>query len=426
VRSQKLQWVEKLFQTFFMTCLLVSALASRPAQAQNYKFKVLHTFQGKDGALPYNHLTLDAAGNIYGTTSVGGMGKGVCNAFGGCGTAFKLDKNGGQVWLHSFTGKNGMQPLAGLTPGDAGTLYGTTYLGGDTGCYQYGCGTVFKLDRTGKEKMLYEFTGAADGRFPEPLLTRDAEGNLYGTTYVGTGNIFKIDSAGKLTVLYQFTGGSDGCFPAPGVILDAAGNLYGVAIQGGSAFCNSGYGTAFMLDKKGNLRVLHTFGGSDGAYPNSLPLLDPAGNLYGTTNAGGNSGCGNGCGTVYELSPQSDGTWTENVLYDFCSLEGCADGWEPDGPLVRDRSGDIFGTTDSGGNSNECGGDGCGVVFKLEAGGKEQVLHTFTGGKDGARPPCGVTIDTAGNLYGVTQDGGNPSCPLNEEQGCGVVFKITP
>jgi uncharacterized repeat protein (TIGR03803 family) len=183
----------------FMALLLASAIV--PAQAQAQKFKVLHTFHGANGANPFAVLVRDAAGNLYGTTASGGNGKGVCvSFFSGCGTAFKLDKTGKQVWLHSFTGQNGNEPLAGLTRDGAGNLYGTTYLGGDTKCQQYGCGTVFKLDKSGKERVLHKFTGS-DGFFLDPLLARDAAGSLYGTTQAGLGNVFKMDRSGKLTVL---------------------------------------------------------------------------------------------------------------------------------------------------------------------------------------------------------------------------------
>jgi uncharacterized repeat protein (TIGR03803 family) len=388
-----------------------------PPQSQAQTFKVLHTFKGGNGANPFSVLVRDAAGNLYGTTSAGGSGKGVCASFGGCGTAFKLTKNGRQVWLHSFTFANGMQPLAGLVRDGTGNLYGTTFLGGDTKCYKYGCGTVFEIDKMGKkEKVLHKFTGGADEFFPESLLSRDAAGNLYGAT--SQGSVFKVDVAGKETVLYIFQGG---CNPV-GVILDAAGNLYGAATG-----CKSGDGEVFELDTAGTLTVLHAFGGGDGAQPVSALLFDSAGNLYGTTLAGGTSTvCDGGCGTVFELSPQSDGSWTESVLYSFCSLSNCVDGEEPiAGPLTRDSIGNLYGTTYFGGASR-CNGSGCGTVFKLDTSGQETVLYSFTGGKDGAFPWGGVVTDNAGNLYGVAAQAGDSTCPVNRGHGCGVVFKISP
>jgi uncharacterized repeat protein (TIGR03803 family) len=410
----------------FIALLLASAIAHTQSQAQ--KFKVLHTFHGPDGNSPVGVLARDPAGNLYGTTSDGGVGK--CGKI-RCGTAFKLDKTGKQIWLHSFNGANGNDPFAGLRRDAAGNLYGTTAFGGGTTCNNsLGCGTVFKLNAMGKETVLYKFTGQPDGNIPASLLVRDSEGNLYGTTGSGgandLGSIFKVAKTGEETVLYSFTGSSDGCNPEAGVIRDAAGNLYGVAFQGGIGFCNSGYGVVYKLDTAGTLTVLHSFGGADGAYPVSVLLFDKAGNLYGTTEEGGNSSCGGtGCGVVFELSPQSDGTWTEAVLYAFCSVSGCTDGEEPGfGPLVRDAAGNIYGTTYFGGDSRNCNGGTCGVAFKLDPTGGETVLHSFTGGADGAGPFAGLIRDAAGNLYGTAQTSGDNAC--NPPSGCGTVFKIVP
>jgi uncharacterized repeat protein (TIGR03803 family) len=410
----------------FITLLLASIVV--PAQTQAQKFKVLHTFHGSDGATPVGVLVRDAAGNIYSTTGVGGAGN--CNGGLGCGTAFKMNKAGKLLWSHNFKVTNGDTPAAGLLRDAAGNLFGTTLYGGNTNCNApYGCGTVFRLSKTGKESVLHKFTGTPDGYFPESLLARDKAGNLYLTTYIGgnlgLGAVFKMDTTGKETLLYSFSGGSDGCFPKPGVISDAAGNLYGVAVQGGAGFCNSGYGVVFKVDTSGNETVLYTLsGGSDGAYPGSVLLFDAQGNLYGTTRNGG-IGCGTGCGVVFELSPQSGGGWSETVLYEFCSLSNCADGESPgSGPLVRDSAGNLYGTTFFGGTSTRCNGT-CGVVFKLDNTGKETVLHSFTGGSDGAIPEAGLSVDSSGNLYGTTYGGGDLNCHP-KYGGCGVVFKITP
>jgi uncharacterized repeat protein (TIGR03803 family) len=404
-----------------------------PAQTQATKFKVLHTFHGKNGANPVGVLVRDNAGNLYGTTGIGGTGK--CTQY-GCGTAFKLDSAGKQVWSYSFKGGDGYTLYDGLLRDAAGNLFGTTTNGGKInnicgGVQGGGCGLVFELDKTGEtERVLHKFTGDPDGYFPEALLVRDSAGNLYGTTYLGgahgLGAVFKVNETGKEKVLYSFTGGSDGCSPYPGVILDSEGNLYGVTSLGGSGFCNSGHGVVFKVGTDGNETVLHTFEGSDGDDPDSVLLFDSKGNLYGTTGYGGSSlGCGNtGCGTVFELSPQSDGTWKETVLYAFCSLSNCTDGEAPGtGPLVRDPEGNLYGTTTFGGAYRNCNGDACGVVFKLDTTGKETVLHSFTGGKDGANPFPGLVMDNDGNLYGTTQAGG---AICIQSFTCGVVFKITP
>jgi len=408
-----------IFVTFFLASVIV------PTQLQEQTFKVLHTFRGAptDGEAPFGQLIRDTAGNIYGTTGAGGKGK--CK--GGCGTAFKMSRNGKVIWLHSFNGANGMEPLAGLFRDPAGNLYGTTVEGG-AHCYGMGfpgCGTVFELSKSGKETLLYSFAGIPDAYFPEALLVEDAAGNLYGTTYSGgtfdnAGTVFKVDNKGNETVLYNFCSLSncaDGNSPYTGVIRDAAGNLYGETVAGGAYCC----GTVYKIDTAGDETVLYNFTGySDGDGADSVLLADSAGNLYGTTEWGGNGECGgSGCGVVFELSPQSDGSWTESVLYTFCSLSNCADGERPiAGPLVRDAAGNLYGTTFFGGGADD------GVVFKLDASGRETVLHSFTGGKDGGFPWAGVTTDSAGNLYGVATGGGDTKC--FPPSGCGVVFKIAP
>jgi uncharacterized repeat protein (TIGR03803 family) len=413
----------------FITLLLVLAVVPTLAHAQT--FKVLHTFHGKDGSFPTGALVRDSEGNLYGTTSGGGSGG--CGKY-GCGTVFKMNSLGKEFWLYSFKGANEIDPSAGLFRDASGNLYGTTEFGGKItktcgGLQVGGCGTVFKVDKTGNGTVLYKFKGTPDGYFPAALLVEDVAGNLYGTTSSGgahgLGAVFEREKSGKETVLYSFSGGSDGCFPEAGVILDAAGNLYGVTHQGGVAFCNSGYGVVFKLDITGKETVLHSFAGypSDGANPASVLLLDSGGNLYGTTQNGGSSGvCDGGCGTVFELSPQN-GNWSETVLYSFCSLENCSDGEEPGtGPLARNASGDLYGTTTFGGTSR-CNGSGCGVVFALNSTGKETVLHSFTGGADGMFPVAGLFLGDSGTLYGTAWQGG-ATCFTSYS--CGVVFKIAP
>jgi uncharacterized repeat protein (TIGR03803 family) len=180
----------------------------------------------------------------------------------------------------------------------------------------------------------------------------------------------------------------------------------------------------YKLDTGGHFSVLYTFVGSDGAVPDSILLLDSAGNLYGTTGYGGSSkACTYGCGTVFELTAAGQ----ESVLYNFCSQKNCVDGQEPGGgPLVRDSTGTIYGTTNEGGAYQNCNGLGCGVVFRLNSGVTETVLHNFTGGADGAFPRTGVIMDMSGILYGTTWQGGDANCRFNEESGCGVMFTIKP
>lgn len=281
--------------------------------------------------------------------------------------------------LQTFTGgADGATPYAGLIPDAAGNLYGTTHLGGIKGCNQgglvIGCGVVFKLDSGGNETVLYRFTGGADGAEPYGALIRDTAGNVYGTAFqggVGTclgggcGVVFKLDPAGNETVLYSFTGGADGANPGAGLIRNAAGNLYGTTSYGGDLNCNQqiGCGVVFKLDSAGNETVLHTFTGADGQQPGGL-IADAAGNLYGA--AGG----GSGCGVVFKLDPSGD----ETTLHNFtCG----ADGAFPSSALIRDAAGNLYGTTGSGGLYD------AGTIFKLDPSGNESALYSFTGGGRG-------------------------------------------
>jgi uncharacterized repeat protein (TIGR03803 family) len=366
-------------------------------------FTLIYSFKGSpdDGSGP-TRLIRDGAGNFYGTTSGGGPI--------GVGTVFKLDATGTETVLFNFTaGADGSKPFGTLVRDAAGNLYGTTYEGGGTGCASFGCGTVFKLDPSGHETLLYRFTGGADGRNPYAGLVRDPAGNLYGTTYYGgssnncsqgCGTVFKLDTTGAETVLHSFTGAPDGNWPLARLIRDAAGNLYGTTHQGGA----SEWGTVFKLDATGAETVLYSFtGGADGGEPDAELILDAAGNLYGTTRYGGGGGCPAGCGTVFKL----DTTGTETVLHSF---QGNPEGGSPVAGLIRDAAGNLYGTTLYG------GAVGKGTVFKLDPTGKETVLHTFTGAA-GEWPTAGLIRDTAGNIYGTTPYGGRGFA--------GEVFKLS-
>jgi uncharacterized repeat protein (TIGR03803 family) len=385
----------------------------------------LYSFTGSDGANPNAGLIADPAGNLYGTTQLGGANPS-CNQAPGCGTVFQLTPSGSLTVLHSFAGSDGEEPFAGLIADAAGNLYGTTWGGGDSGR-----GAVFQLDPSGTLTMLYSFTGGSDGQRPVTGLLADAAGNLYGTAHSGGdggyGTVFQLDPSGTLTVLYSFTGGSDGRYPDSGLLADAAGNLYGTTREGGDlASCNSpnthGCGTVFQLTPSGILTVLHRFAGSDGSRPGDWAglLADAAGNLYGTTSAGGDrTSCAaqfiEGCGTVFQLMPSGALT----VLYSFT---GGSDGGDPTAGLIADTAGNLYGTTLEGGATGSCNRPyGCGTVFQLTPSGTLTVLHTFTG-SDGAGPEAGLIADAAGNLYGTTHSGGaGTSCV----QGCGTVFELT-
>ena len=388
----------------------VLAISTPPAQGQTYT--VLFDFGGKHGISPSAGLIGDANGNLYSTTQTGGTSGNCINR---CGTVFRLDRNGKEKVLYSFTGgTDGGIPSAGLIQDAAGFLYGTTGAGGNADN-----GTVFRVDKTGKEKVLYMFTGGLDGDGPKGGLSRDAAGNLYGTTVGGGvsnwGTVFKLDTTGKETVLYSFTGGTDGGSPLTNLVRDAAGNLFGTTSSGGivNSSCN-GCGTVFKVDPNGTETVVYAFRGPpDGASPFAGLIRDAQGNFYGTTFSGGSGPCfsNSGCGTVFKL----DKTGKETVLYSFT---GGSDGFNPVTRVLRDSSGNLYGTTFFG------GGDG--TVFKLDPSGTLTVLHNFSGGTDGGSPAGELLRDAAGNLYGTASSGGRLLCTGGDTFGCGVVFKIAP
>jgi uncharacterized repeat protein (TIGR03803 family) len=400
VRSKKLNSSTAL--AISLAIVLISA--AHPAQAQT--FSVLLTFTGGiDGGQPLAGLIVDNKGNLYGTTSRGGSGLLGCQQ--GCGTIFKVDPGGNETVLHSF-GKvvtDGAYPLFGsLFRDSAGNLYGTTSSGGADGS-----GTIFRVSSTGKEAS-FSFPGGAMGGFPYAGLVPDAAGNVYGTTYYrgtgcppyGCGTVFKVSGAGKETVLYSFAGGADGGYLWDGVVRDTAGNLYGTTLNGGT----SNFGTVFKVDPTGKKSVLHNFTeGQDGGDPYAGLVVDSAGNLYGTTSAGGFYGGG----TVFKV----DSSGNETILYNFCTKSLCEDGVAPFASLAMDAAGNLYGTTLLGGFDLYYG-----VVFKLDPTGQETVLYNFTGTDDGGLTYAGVVLDSAGNIYGTT-----PSYGAN---GFGTVFKITP
>jgi uncharacterized repeat protein (TIGR03803 family) len=316
----------------------------------------------------------------------------------------------------------------------SGNLYGTTVYGGSGTQCDTGCGVVFKVDRSGKETVLYSFSGGTDGSEPYGGVIEDASGNLYGTTFEGgahkKGTVFKLDTNGKETVLHSFKGGrKDGSYPMAGLIQDTSGNLYGTTAYGGSGTpCGGegggGGGTVFKLTSTGEETVLHGFGGKkDGSCPAAGVIQDAQGNLYGTTSSGYYY-----VGTVFRLTPSKKGSWKETVLYGFT---GGSDGSEPYGGVVRDTQGNLYGTTLRGGTGVcETGGQnvGCGTVFEVDTGGSETVLYNFTGGSDGAWPSAGLLQGGNESFYGTTLNGGDLSdCQSGgPPYGCGVVFELAP
>jgi uncharacterized repeat protein (TIGR03803 family) len=327
--------------------------------------------------------------------------------------------------LHKFNFKNGAAPVGRLIFDAQGNLYGTTYRGGANSL-----GDIYELkpnaDGTWTERVLYNFGYGNDGNYPYAGLTFDSAGSLYGTTEEGgphdLGTVFRLarnpDDTWTESVIKLFKGDKDGATPVSGLIFDKAGNLYGTAAGGGNLNCDypNGCGVVFRLspnqDGSWTESVIHTFcrdhgACKDGANPFAGLVFDPSGNLYGTTKGGGDGS--DGVGVVFKLTPNADGSWSENVLHKFFHRQG--DGAYPFAGVILDANGNIYGTTSAL-------GDGWGTVFRLTPmpdGTWRETRHSFTYG-DGGTPVAALTSDAAGNVYGTTSVGG-----IN---GGGTIFKL--
>jgi uncharacterized repeat protein (TIGR03803 family) len=359
-------------------------LACPSAQAQ---FKVLHTFTGKaDGGRPFAGVIRDASGNFYGTTLWGGNL--TCNSGNGCGVVYKLTMAGKETVLHRFAGgKDGAYPSAALIMDAQGNLYGTTTAGGNTGCSSQGCGIVFKIDTLGKETVLHRFTGGKDGGAPSSALIMDTAGNFYGTTRsggdltCGCGVVFKLTSADKEIVLHSFKG-TDGAFPAlDSLAMDTNGNFYGTTQGGGDATCYCG--VVFKVTRAGKETVLHKFigGATDGSYPLSGVTLYK-GTLYGTAALSG----ANNKGVLFKIknpSASEQPAATFSLLHSFGSG---TDGTTPAATVAFDALGNLFGTTEEGGTL------GTGTLYKVDTTGKESVLYSLNYSLDGGVPLAPVTV----------------------------------
>lgn len=456
---------------------------------------VIHTFHGQNVDEPSDPYLggFDSSGNLYGSSLTGGAG-----GCGVCGSVFQLTPSGNGSWndtdLWSFTypgsyypngvvltstGKlfgtlytptgfyymqgsifeltprsssgawqlsllypfpftDGQWPSPGLVTDASGNLYGTTQYGGTSNL-----GMVFELSSTStgwKESALYNFSSAASGTYASAgasTLTADGKGNLFGTTQLGganaLGSVFELspkpDGGWQETDLYSFTQSANQ--PVGGLVLDSAGNLYGVTNYGGA----NGFGSVFQLTQNAGswkLNVIYSFAGypSDGANPYAGLTIDSAGNLYGTTEVGGNGACFRiknpvGCGTVFKLSYAAGTGWSETLLHVF---QGAYedDGSSPTASLIFDGSGNIYGTTSTGGMFNRncpelAYGPGCGTVFELTpsaSGWNETILYDFTGGRSDGSGPSGLVWDQYGNLYGTVEDAA--------VYDYGAIFKLTP
>ncbi|HEX8817941.1 MAG TPA: choice-of-anchor tandem repeat GloVer-containing protein [Terriglobales bacterium] len=397
--------------TVLMLCLGVAALA----QGQE---SVIHSFgSSTDGPDPAATLVFASDGAAYGTTVTGGMY--------GYGTVFQLRFSNGE-WvesiLYSFAGSpDGKNPYGGVVLDKSGNLYGTTVAGGNGGaCSGDGCGTVYKLSKSGSqytEKVLYNFTGGNDGFGPGGGVVFDKSGNLYGTTPDGgkdsEGVVYELKPAGGgrwvQKTIHTFTGGKDGAVGSLGsLLLDGSGNLFGVAELGGA----HGAGTLFEISPlesgKWHFNILHAFRGEPGSgFPYGGLVFDKFKNLYGTTYYGGKYGVG----SVFQFSPING--YHESFLYSFKAAYDNS----PTSTLLLDSSGNLWGTASSGGDT-KCQ---CGAIFEMSLRGglwTEKAIYLFKGDPDGAYPYYGLAQDSSGALYGLTAAGGT--------QNQGALFKFVP
>lgn len=386
----------------------VNGAAELPASSV---FKHMASFGSQDGALPFAGLT-DVKGTLYGTTELGGDSGCVSHLDEtGCGTIFTLSSAGRLNAIYSFKGApDGSFPFAPLTNVN-GTLYGTTQKGGGSACASSsatpGCGVVFKVTPSGQETVLHSFAGGSDGSYPAwtPLIY--VKGALYGVTEMGgpsnSGTVFKITPSGKETVLYAFTGSTYDSTPTG--ITYTNGAFYGPANP--DCFYGSCQGFIYKLTMSGKESVLYKFKGSpDGAHPLGA-LATIGGDLYGTTSGGGMSGCGStGCGTVFQLTL----TGKERVLYSFDA--GKDPGVTPYSGVIA-LHGALYGTACCGGGS----------VFKVTTSGDESVLHAFKGYDKDGTAPYGSLISKDNLLYGTTGFGGKTK---QFKYGYGTIFSLRP
>ena len=391
----------------------LSVLLSTAVWAQ-YSEITAHNFGGvaNDALNPSTGLVEDSAGNLYGTSSQGGLG---------FGTAYELSPAMGGGWNESLIylfagGADAAQPSGSLIFDSSGNLYGVSQAGGANNR-----GTVYELSPSASgwtEKILYSFAGNSDGQSPTGSVTFDKTGNLYGTTLQGGDSANCFQGCGTVFILtltstggwaekpiISFDGGPDGGAPGGNLLIDINSNVYGTTLEGGTvnANCPVGCGLVFRLTPQltfWRLSRLFTFqGGGSGSGPNAL-AFDTLGNLYGDTSFGGPACTVDiGCGVVYQLTPAA-GQWKQRILHAFT---GRRDGTQPAG-VAFDSFGNLFGTTNYGATGNN------GIVWELTPTTSGPwtltLIYSFGHGFSGARPNAGVIVDANGNLFATTTAGG--------------------
>jgi len=376
-----------------MACLTLASATLVGAQT----LQTLVSFNGTNGAWPVASLTLGNNGNFYGTTASGGNIN--LNNGNGCGTVFQITTNGALTTLFSFNGANGEGPFASLTLGNDGNFYGTTYGGGNINLNNgNGYGTVFRVTTNGALTTLFSFS-STDGQNPVAALTFGNDGNLYGTTQIGGrgyGTVFQITTSGTLNKLDSFLGFNEENYPCAALTLGNDGNFYGTTAEGGNGWGddNPGDGIVFQMTTNGTLTTLNWFNGTDGDFPAAALTLGNDGNFYGTTEYGGG-----GYGTVFKMTPH--GMLTTLTLLSATLTNGA----NPEAALMLGSDGNFYGTTFYGGIANSANTFGCGTVFRVTTNGALTTLFSFNG-TNGAGPAA-LTLGNDGNFYGTTDGGGN-------------------
>ena len=420
------------------TATSVVDVVTGPSVATIYSFN-----HATGGANPWSAPVFGSDGYLYGTTEAGGnLSCAYISSLSGCGTIYRSDTSGNVTPLHSFAGTDGAYPAASLAMTGGGIFYGTTAYGG-TNTSQCdasgtstpaGCGTVFSYSATAGFTSLLSFGpfNSPLGVGPEASLVQNG-GTLYGETQAGgntsctgtfgtgvgsgCGSVFSVNSSNVPSTLHTFSG-SEGAYPTGG-LLQSNGSFYGTTAGGGVLTCSSyatlGCGTVFQMSSSGAIKTLHSFTKQDGAFPEALLILGADGKMYGTTIFGGSTTCSGGaqwqgCGTVFKID--TAGNFTS--LHSFSGPDGAYPA-----TLMQASDGFFYGTTESGGDTACTGryGPGCGTVFRMDSAGDVTVLYSFTGKSDGSWPESALIQGTDGNLYGTAVYGG-----VNDD---GVIFRVS-